>query len=406
MRFAFVTDELPRPGTAGHLALNHAILAWLREAGHQVTVLLVGTRLSSTAERYDATVAGPHIRIFQDRVVPASPAAVCAGLARGALKRLPARLSAALRAARNRPDAVLGKFCSAEDAGWCARWIAAHRPDAVLIDTIFRTPVLRRPELAGMPSVLVAHDVFHLRHRALTSAGYRVQPARLSREDEAACAGLARHIAAIQPEEARLLAQLCPASEVFTAGMPARPCPPPPGRHQAFGRLVFIGSASLPNLDGLRWFFAEVWPKLEGSGATLDLIGDCGAALRDLPSGVQRLGRVPDLAPVLHRARLAIAPLRVGSGLKIKLLDYARHGLVTVATPASLDGFASDDEFPFLPAAGAAGFAAAIRTALADPALGASARALAYVARHYGREASFAGLAEALGLPARSPAAE
>ncbi|OYV26584.1 MAG: hypothetical protein B7X08_01440, partial [Acidocella sp. 20-63-7] len=389
MRFAFVTDELPRPGAAGHLAFNHAILDWLREAGHEVTVLLAGTRLAFPAERYGLTdVAGRHIRLFRQRVLPGSPGAILAGLARGALHRLPAALRSGLRANLHQADVVLGRFCSAEDASWCAGWIAAHRPDAVLIDTIFRTPVLRRPELAGMRTVLVAHDVFHLRHRALMSAGYRVQPARLTREDEAACAGLARHIAAIQPAEARLLAELCPASDVFTAGMPAIPCPPPPDRYQASGRLVFVGSASLPNLDGLRWFFGEVWPRLKDSGVSLDLIGDCGAALRDLPSGVQRLGRVPNLAPVLHRARLAIAPLRVGSGLKIKLLDYARHGLLTVATPASLDGFAVEDDFPFLPASSAAGFAAAIRKALGQPAPAEPARALAYVARHYGREAS------------------
>lgn len=398
MRFAFVTDELPRPGAAGHLALNYAILDWLRGLGHETTVLLSGTRLQLSAGRYDLAVAGPHIRTVQEHVVASSPRAVLAGLTRSALRRLPARLGAGLRATRSGADAVLGRFCTAEDAAWCAGWIAAHRPDGVLIDTIFRTPVLRRPELAGVNTVLIAHDLFHLRHRALTSAGYRVQPARLGREDEAAAAALARHIAAIQPEEARALAQLCPACDVFTAGMPATPCPPPPGLHPEPGRLAFIGSASLPNLDGLRWFFAEIWPLLEGSGATLDLIGDCGAALRQLPPGVQRLGRVPDLAPVLHRAQLAIAPLRVGSGLKIKLLDYARHGLLTVATPTSLAGFAAADEPPFLAAESPAGFAAAIRAGLAAPA--APAQALAYVRQHYGQDASFAGLAAALRLGA------
>ncbi|HUW79973.1 MAG TPA: glycosyltransferase family 4 protein [Acidocella sp.] len=139
-----------------------------------------------------------------------------------------------------------------------------------------------------------------------------------------------------------------------------------------------------------------VWPRLADSGITLDLIGDCGAALRNLPEGVARLGRVEDFSPLLHRAALGIAPLRVGSGLKVKLLDYARHGLFTVATPASLEGFAQDSEAPFITAASAENFALAIAAQLAAPP--APECALNYVVRHYGIGASFAGLAKALTL--------
>jgi succinoglycan biosynthesis protein ExoO len=316
-------------------------------------------------------------------VVPAS----AGGVARAVV---PARL----RGARGGTDAVLGAFASAGDLAWCGRYIAQAQPDAVLVDTMFRAGVLALPELAGVNSVVIAHDVFHRRHRALVTAGYRVRPAALTREDEAGYLCRARHIAAIQPEEAALLAAMCPGANVFTAPMPALPCPRPAGLRVIPGRLVFVGSAALPNLDGLRWFFDEVWHLLAGRGISLDLAGDCGPALRQVPMGVTRLGRVKNLAPVLHRAALAIAPLRVGSGLKIKLLDYARHGLFTVATPASLAGFAADKAAPFLPAADAGAFARAILRGLAEP--GPPAAALDYVAAHYGVAASFAGLAEAL----------
>jgi hypothetical protein len=98
----------------------------------------------------------------------------------------------------------------------------------------------------------------------------------------------------------------------------------------------------------------------------------------------------------LHRAALAIAPLRVGSGLKIKLLDYARHGLFTVATLPSLEGFAPDPLAPFIPAATAEAFAEAILQQLAVPPC--PDVALAYITRHYGIAASFESLAQALGV--------
>jgi succinoglycan biosynthesis protein ExoO len=129
---------------------------------------------------------------------------------------------------------------------------------------------------------------------------------------------------------------------------------------------------------------------------TLDLVGDCGAAFKRLPSGVKRLGRVQNHAAILHRAVLAIAPLRVSSGLKIKILDYARHGLTTIMTPESLRGFAADANAPFIVAGDAAAFSGAIAARLAAPDAKDAQRALAYVAKHYNAAASFSGLAAAL----------
>ncbi|KDM65330.1 glycosyl transferase group 1 [Acidiphilium sp. JA12-A1] len=174
--------------------------------------------------------------------------------------------------------------------------------------------------------------------------------------------------------------------------MPATPQPRPPGIARAPDRLVFVGSDNLPNLDGLRWFLRDVWPGLRGARPRLrlDLAGDCGAALGRLPAGIRRLGRVPDLAPVLHEAALAIAPLRTGSGLKVKLLDYARHGLWTVATQEARAGLAPDDVLPVHVADTAANFGATILAALAQG--GEDADALGYISRHYAPATVFAPL--------------
>ena len=315
-------------------------------------------------------------------------------LLRAALRGLPVPAAGWVRGRRHRADAVLGRFCTQAEAGWAARYIARDKPDAVLVDTLFRAPALAAPELRGINSVIIAHDVFHRRHRALVSAGYSVQPRHLTCADEIAWLGGARCIAASQHDEAALLQKLCPAQTVFAAPMPALPCPPPEGWRRQPGRLVFIGSAALPNLDGLRWFFAEIWPLL-GRNISLDLIGDCGAALRTVPPGVTRHGRVRDLRTLLYNASLAISPLRVGSGLKIKLLEYARHGLLTVATPCSLEGFVPDEAAPFIVASSPESFAAAILRQVAAPAP--PDLPVGYVTRHYSVEASFKALRAALG---------
>ncbi len=391
----FVTDELPKPGAAGHLAFNHAILHWLRSEGFAVSILFTGARLASPLERYDLTpIKGPHVSQIGPFAAALSPAAMGRILARGALKLLPSSLATKLRRSRYQADAVLGSFPTPADLRWCARAIGRLRPQAVLIDTMFRAPLLAEPELAGLNSIIIAHDVFHRRAQVLTAAGYHVLPEMLTRAREAMLLSRARALAAIQPEEAELLRDMCPAQNVFITPMPAPPCPPPPETERIPGRLVFVGSATLPNLDGMRWFFSEIWPLLRGKGITMDLVGDCGPVLRQLPGGVKIWGRVDNMAPILHRAALAISPLRAGSGLKIKMLDYARHGLFTVATPPSLQGFYPDAASPFIIAGSAAMFAQAVLRHVATPPP--PSAALAYVSQHYGTEASFAALREAL----------
>jgi hypothetical protein len=408
MRFAFATDELPRPGSAGHLAFNHALISWLRGLGHEVVILSVRARLRVPVERYGfGPVVGRGLVEWRGRVFAGSVGGLAGVLGRLGVGLLPAGLAGAVRrrgrrAAYGVVDSVLGAFVSAEQIEWCAARIARLKPDAVLVDTVFRAPILSHAQVAGFPSVIVAHDVFHMRHLALMSAGYRVHPAVFTREMEARLLDLASAVAAIQPEEAGLIAKMCPNKLVVSAPMPALPHPRVPGTERLADRLVFVGSDSLPNLDGLRWFFAEIWPRLRTwrGTLTLDLIGSCGKAMPALPEGVNRVGQVKNLAPFLHRASLAISPLRTGSGLKIKMLDYARHGLTTVATPASLQGFAADDEAPFIAAADAISFTNAVAAQLRTNRPGsAERRALDYVTRHYGVERSFAGLAAALELP-------
>jgi hypothetical protein len=407
MRIAFVTDELPKPGSAGHLAFNHALIAWLRDQGHEVTILSVRARLRRPVEKYDfGPVAGRGMFAWRGRLFAGSFHGLAGILSRMTVGLLPASWGTALKrrgraSAYGVVDTVLGAFVSPEQTAWCATRLAREKPDAVLVDTVFRAPILAHPAVLGLKSVIVAHDVFYLRHLALMSAGYRVHPSVFSREMETRLLDLAGAVAAIQPEEAETIRRMCPDKNVFSAPMPALPCPRIPGTERVSDRLVFVGSDSLPNLDGLRWFFAEIWPRLRSWRATitLDLIGSCGRALPSLPDGVNRLGVVKTLAPYLHRASLAVSPLRAGSGLKIKVLDYARHGLVTVATPASLQGFASDPEAPFIAAADTIAFANAVAAQLRTNRPGAAERrALEYVTRHYGLERSFGGFTDALNL--------
>ncbi len=54
-------------------------------------------------------------------------------------------------------------------------------------------------------------------------------------------------------------------------------------------------------------------------------------------------GRVPDVRPYLARAAAFVSPLRLGAGIKNKVLEALAMGCPVVATPLSVDGIAVTD---------------------------------------------------------------
>jgi hypothetical protein len=404
-----VTVDVPRPGLAGHLSVNHAALAYLASRGHRLHLLLPAPRLDAPVIRLSAElrgvtqVEGPGLRQIGDRVV-AAPRQALTTLARRALLALPAGPRDALRGlARGGrfagAEVVLGTFLTPQEIDWTAARIAALRPRAVLIDTIFRAPLLRHPALAGLTSVILTHDVFHRRHASLRARGLGVFPPRLSEAEERDLLAGASVVAAIQPEEEEALRALLPGHRVILAGMPALPCPRPASVRREAGLVVFLGSDSPHNLDGLRWFLDAAWPLVRAAApdARLEICGTAGRALASLPPGVTARGVVADLAPVLHRAAVAVAPVLAGSGLKIKMLDYLAHGLRVVATPLAAAGLPLDDDVPIAVADRPENFAAAVLDGLTEQAaLAAETPALAWLARHYAPDQALGALAEAV----------
>lgn len=393
---------MPRPNEAGHLAYNHAILTHLAGLGHDVTVVLAHPRMPALRQGTGALhVVGPGLRTGPGSIAVARPRDALRILSRTALGLLPRALGERLRrqgrtGTYGDVDAIIGRFLTPAEAEEAARF--TEGADWVIADTIFRAPVL---DFAGRARpAIITHDIFHARHAALAGRGLKLFPASLEAAQEAALLAKAQLLVAIQPEEAEALQALVPGTAVLTALMPARLVPRAPGTPREDGRIVFVGSSGAHNADGMRWFLAEVWPQLQRllPTARLDVCGTVCRTLGSPPPGVTLHGMVPDLAPMLHRASVAVAPLRAGSGLKIKLLDYVAHGLVTVTTPVGTAGFLRTADWPFVEADNAVAFAAAAAH-LAQGAGPRDQQALDYAAR-YDAAHVFGPLAQALASPA------
>lgn len=233
-------------------------------------------------------------------------------------------------------------------------------------------------------TAIVMHDLFHSRAGA---EGDTV--AAVDRESELAMLAKAEAVIAIQATEAAFVTENLPASKVLLSPMAATISP-----EVAAGKddqLLFVGSGTGPNVEGLRWFLDTVWPAVRAKRpqARLDVAGTVNWAFPNGGGdGVQFLGMVADLEPLYAEAGVVISPLTFGSGLKIKLVEAMARGKAVVATPVTLQGveeitadsvICCDDPNRFAAAVIALAGDSAARSALAG-------RALATASRHFGRE--------------------
>lgn len=129
---------------------------------------------------------------------------------------------------------------------------------------------------------------------------------------------------------------------------------------------VFIGNmTSIQNLDAALFFAEEVLPLIrEGLPCRLRVIGRIrprdAKRLEALP-GVEVLANVRSVANAVGRARVGVAPVRLGAGVQNKVLEYMALGLPVVTSRIALEGLQARPDQEVLVADTPAEYAAALQ---------------------------------------------
>ncbi len=137
--------------------------------------------------------------------------------------------------------------------------------------------------------------------------------------------------------------------------------------------LLYVGTMYWPpNIDGVLWFAREVLPRLRAARPDLrfEVIGARPPEeIRALDDGeqVRVLGYVDDLRPHFERAAVMVIPLRVGSGMRVKILEGLARGIPMVSTTIGCEGIAVHKGREILVADDPARFAEAVLHLLNDP---------------------------------------
>ncbi len=160
--------------------------------------------------------------------------------------------------------------------------------------------------------------------------------------------------------------------QVVGNGFNAKTFQPQPWSTGPVPVICFTGTMDYaPNVDAMHWFFQAIYPRLQERlpAFQVKVVG-----LNPLPEileygqlpGVEVTGGVPDIVPYYAQCDVYIAPLRIGGGTRLKLLEAMAMEKPIVTTRIAAQGLSLDPEQVFF-ADEAEAFAHAIVRILSAP---------------------------------------
>jgi glycosyltransferase involved in cell wall biosynthesis len=169
----------------------------------------------------------------------------------------------------------------------------------------------------------------------------------MRRFEEAACRQ-ASLCMAITEEDAALIRSRVPEAQVVTspAGVDLERFSPHTMSEEP-GTVVFIGALDWPpNIDAVRWFRSEIWPRVRKEETTARWVIVGKAPPTDIlrwpeeDRSIQVAGFVEDIRDYLNTASVVVVPLRSGGGMRLKILEAMASGKPVVSTPLGAEGIA------------------------------------------------------------------
>lgn len=137
-------------------------------------------------------------------------------------------------------------------------------------------------------------------------------------------------------------------------------------------RLTFVGSEGhYPNLDAVVWFCQEIAPYLRSKGFhfTFQIVGPWrGSYVKELQKScpeMELVGYVEDLHSFLNGS-IVLVPIRIGSGMRMKILDAVSSKAPFVTTTKGVEGIDFRHGEECLKADSASDFASAIIKLVGD----------------------------------------
>lgn len=340
-----ICKKFPYPVTDGETIAVRAMARPLASSGVELSLLAMNTSRHPYRAASDAwPEALAHYRTI--RMVPVDNRIT----GWGAFKNL-----------FSRDSYHISRFVSPLFAQELQEWLREEAFDVVILETLFLAPYIPFIRQVGHTRIILRlHNVeSEIWERLAGNLPFGIKRWYLSylagklKRFEIQALPLADVVLAITERDLAAFRQLGwkGRGTTFPVGMQVGDIPELGASTFAQPRIGFIGSMDwAPNLEGIRWFLSEVWPRVRGviPEAQLEIAG------RSMPDwllkseipGVCVLGEVSSAVDFMLSNPIQVVPVRSGSGVRVKLLEALALGRAVVTTPLGLEGVpvAHDEE--------------------------------------------------------------
>lgn len=338
MRMLMVSPFLPYPPVAG----GHAqVWNWIRRLSRDHELAFVGF-YEREREAQDCEKLREHCRVVSARLRAPTPHAY------GSFSQLPL---------------LVTEFYARELAGDIAAVARSFRPDVV--DFLSTNMAQYRRFVKGVPAAVTALDIAFVAHerRIAGVAGLARLRARLEwmrmLRYETAVFRRSERVIAVSDRDAGIVEAAAPAVPVTAVPPGVDPELLAPGRRDPVpGSVLYVGHMEhYPNLDGLLFLYCEIWPEVRracpearltvaGMGAQEELARVAPEVLAAIQGdeSVELAGFVPDLRATMGATVAMAAPVRLGSGVRNKVIESLAAGLPVVTTRRGAEGLAVTHE--------------------------------------------------------------
>lgn len=279
---------------------------------------------------------------------------------RGALRMVPgsgvsARVFAAVTSGHGFRGPLARRHQSDEARRFLEDRLRRSHYDVVHVEGHFLLPLL--PDEQRRRVVLVEHNIesslfvqrAELANSAVERWRLRVEAALTAKAERRAWRTVQSTIA-VTEEDATVIRLAVPGAsvQVVKNGADHMDDPSEPGTWSLVPKpleLLMVGNlAYQPNQDAAEQLLKDILPRVrsECPDTTLAIVGDgppswlVEAAVNDCRLIVS--GRVPDVVPWLDAAKVVVCPLRVGGGIKVKVMEALARGRAVVTTPIGAQG--------------------------------------------------------------------
>lgn len=369
MRILIITASLPYPPASGGAIRTYGIIKGLHEAGHTITLMSFHDR--------DISAQDTPLAQYCEQIITQPPPQrginqrlqqlLLTGKADIATRFFSKNFAAQLRALIQENDFDLIQFEAIEAGCYIPIAREANTGAKLVFDTFNAEAELQK----------VIYQIDRQSIKTLPKAIYsQMQSQRIFQYEGDLCRAADAVIAVSEEDHALLKAYRKDERTYIVPSGISVDSYQPPAEQLELGKaaVVFTGKMDYrPNVDAMLWFVESIWGEIKQRqpAAQLYIVGQKpNAAIQALGdrADITVTGWVDAIAPYLYAAAVYIAPLRMGSGTRLKLLEAMASGCAIVATHTAAAGLSADVKTVMRLADEPAQFAESVVDLLSNPA--------------------------------------